>query len=114
MAKKGGSSSKISSWAFLIGVLLAVVLGALGQLTEPWMVWLLVIIGLVVGFLNITESEVDSFLMAGAVLLIASAFGQDVMGRVSMLNGILEAILVLFVPATIIVAVKHAFSLARN
>lgn len=112
MAKRGGGS-KLGGWAFLIGVILALVLGFLGQLNATW-TWILVIIGLIIGLLNITEAEVDSFLMAGVVLIIASAFGGSVVSAVPVLNNILQALLAIFVPATIIVAIRHVFSLARN
>lgn len=103
----------IGSWAFLIGVVLAVVLGALGQLNSQWTAFL-VLIGLVVGLLNVAEHETTPFLMAGVVLIIASRFGGDVMSDVSFIGPIFNALLVIFVPATIVVAVKHVFTLARH
>ncbi len=116
MAKKGGKSmgsGKLGSWAFLIGVILAVIFGIIGQ-ADPWLLWLLVLIGLVVGFLNVTDEESTPFMMSGAVLIIASAFGQDVMGSIEIASNILNALLAIFVPATVIVAIKNVFSLARN
>lgn len=111
MAKKQGST--IGRWAFLLGVILAVVLGAFGQLNETW-VFVLVVIGLIVGFLNIVEEEVSAFLMSGAVLIIASALGQSVMSVSNLLSNVLQALLAIFVPATIIVAIKNAWGLARH
>jgi len=113
MVKKRGQGRGFGGWAFLIGVILAVILGFTSSLTETW-VWLLVIIGLVVGFLNVTDKEVEPFLIGGAVLIIASTFGGTVMAIVPRLNGILEAMLAIFVPATIIVAIKHVFSIAQR
>ena len=107
------SKNVLGGWAFLIGVVLAVVLGLLGSITANWII-VLVIIGLIVGLLNIADSEVHAFLMSGIVLIIASALGQGVMGQVPILNSIFQALLVIFVPAVIIVAVKHVFSLAKN
>ena len=112
MAKKKSDNS-LGSWAFLVGVILAVVLGLIGSLNPTW-IWILVIIGLIVGLLNVTGSEMGPFLLAGAVLIIASEFGGDALGSVRILDNVLQALLVLFVPATIIVAIKHVFSLARN
>ena len=105
--------STLGSWAFLIGVIIAVVLGFLGKI-EPTIGWLLVIIGLIVGILNIAEKEVQNFLMAGTVLVIVSSLGADVLSVVPQLEGVLNAFLFMFVPATIIVALKHVFSLAKN
>jgi hypothetical protein len=111
MAKR---SNMIGSWAFLIGVILAVGLGAMGTQITATLVGVLVVLGLIVGLLNISGDEAGNFLMAGAVLLIAANFGKDVVASVDMLKNILDALLILFVPATIIVAVKYAFSLAKN
>jgi hypothetical protein len=74
----------------------------------------LVIIGLLVGLLNVTGRETTSFLMSGLVLIIASAFGGDVLSPVPYAGPIFDALLVLFVPATIVVAVKNVFSIARD
>jgi hypothetical protein len=111
--RRRGSQRGFGGWAFLIGVVLAVVLGFIGSLTATW-IWVLVVIGLVVGFLNITDKETHAFLMSGAILIIAGAFGQNVLSQVGVLNDVLDALLVIFVPATIIVAIKHVFNLAKD
>jgi hypothetical protein len=114
MAKKGGGNV-LGSWAFLIGVILAVVLGLgfVGGLTGTWLL-VLVVIGLIVGLLNIADREVKPFLLSGIVLIIATSMGQSVIGSVQYLGGVLDALLAIFVPAVIIVAIKHVFTLARN
>jgi len=113
MAKKSRmDTGKLGAWAFLVGIILAVVFAFVTYGT--WLPWTLVVIGLVVGLLNITESEVSPFLMAGTILVIVAAFGADVMGTIMYLQNILNNIMMLFVPATIIVALKSVFTLARN
>ena len=110
---KASNKSTLGSWAFLIGVVLAVVLSLFGSIT-PGVAWVLVIIGLIVGLLNIAEKEVQSFLLTGTVLVILSQFGADVFSQVSPLDEVLRSLLFVFVPATVIVALKHVFSMARN
>ncbi len=112
MAKKE-SKSVIGSWAFLIGVVLAVVLGALGQMNAT-VLWILALIGIVIGLLNIADEEATPFLMSGAVLIIAASFGAEAIGVIGVFDRILQALLVIFVPATIIVAIRNVFSLARS
>lgn len=118
MAKNRGRDL-LGSWSFLIGVVLAVVLGTglLGAYNVT-ITWVLVLIGLVVGLLNITGKEVQPFLISGTVLIIASSLGTSGLSSVpsagTILEGILGALLLVFVPATIIVALKNVFSLARN
>jgi len=103
----------IGSWAFLIGVLMAVIFGFVGNLSGNWLIGL-VIIGLVVGILNVTGNETMPFLMSGVSLIITSAFGGGVLRDVAILQNILNSLLVIFIPATIVVAVKNVFSLAKN
>ncbi len=104
----------IGGWAFLIGVLLAVIFGfipegAIGG--AAILQWILVILGLIIGLLNIAEKEVQPFLLAGAVLVIVSAMGGNVF--TGYLSTILKNLLTLFVPATIIVALKSVFGMAK-
>ena len=103
----------IGSWSFLIGVILAIILGIAAEISTGWIV-VLVIIGIAVGLLNIADEEVEPFLLSGAVLIIASVFGQNIFGTVPMLNRVLHALLALFVPATVIVAIKNVFTIARK
>lgn len=121
MAKDKEMGSHIGRWAFLIGVILCVVIALFSWLgwgtaivQSSGMTAFLIILGLVVGFLNITDREVTPFLWSGAVLVIVASMGQSVMGNVVVVDNILQALLVLFIPATIIVAVKNVFALAKN
>ncbi|MBI2110131.1 hypothetical protein HYT58_03095 [Candidatus Woesearchaeota archaeon] len=104
--------SKLGSWAFLLGVLIALVLGALNMVTGTVAV-ILIILGLIVGLLNVTEEETTPFLMAAVSLVIVSALGKDVLTTVEIVGQMLSGILLMFVPATVVVAIKHVFSLAR-
>ncbi|MEK6758138.1 MAG: hypothetical protein AABX88_03330 [Nanoarchaeota archaeon] len=110
------SKNTIGSWAFLAGVVLALVLGVFmqNQISNPTIVLVLVVIGFVVGILNVTGEETQSFLLSGAVLIIASSLGAGALGGISILEGTMAALLMIFVPATIIVAIKNVFTLARN
>lgn len=111
---KGEKSNLVGSWAFLIGVVLAIVLGAVGE-ADGTILTVLMLIGLIVGLLNITENEVSQFLLAGVVLLIAAEFGRgSLQSAPDAINDIFQSLLAIFVPATIVVAIKHVFSLARR
>ena len=107
----------LGAWAFLIGVILAVIFAFITG--GAWLGWVLVIIGLVIGLLNIADSEVSPFLMAGAILVIISYFGGGVFANlkiadIAFFKNILDNMLMLFIPATIIVALKSVFSLAKG
>ena len=85
------------------------------------MTWAVFLLGIVIGLLNITSSEASAFLTSGTVLVLVSYLGADVLGSaagagfgVNLLVSVLNSVLVLFVPATIVVAVRAVFGLARN
>ena len=111
--KRGIKGFNAGKWAFLLGVLLAVVFAIVGRMT-PEIVSSLVVIGIIVGLLNVGEDEVRAFLLSGIALIIASAFGQNSIGVFSVLDRMLEALLIIFVPATIVVAIKNVFTIAAN
>ena len=120
--------NSIGAWAFLIGVVLALLIGlsttifsiptAVRYNTQIYAV--LVILGLVIGFIGVPGKDAQSFLWAGAVLVIVSRFGMDgVRGTLigigvgDAVSSVFGAFLAMFVPATIVVALKTVFSIAK-
>ena len=111
---------KIGSYSFIIGVIIAVVLGivSLGAAT-PWLASLLVVLGLIVGFLNVTGKETQEFLLIAAVLVIAASMGgaSATIGSVQYigkyLSGIFTQVLAFVVPATVVVALKDIAALTK-
>ncbi len=122
MAKKKSGKRKgvgtLGSWSFLVGLILAVILGlGFGGAYASTILWIVFLLGLVVGLLNISETEVSAFLTSGTILVLVSFLGVQVgifEGVVPVISNILKGILTLFVPATIVVALKAAFVLAEN
>ncbi|MEK6901064.1 MAG: hypothetical protein AABX37_01860 [Nanoarchaeota archaeon] len=120
MAKGGSRKQLLGSWSFLIGLILAVVLGlglSFAEAYQGTLIWIVFLLGIVVGLLNITNNEVSSFLTSGTVLVLISFLGVQVGvfdAVASVISSVLKGILTLFVPATIIVALKAVFSLARS
>jgi len=110
---KKSKGNLIGAWAFLIGVILAIILGLLGT-TEGFVLAILVVLGILVGLLNVGDEDVNPFLLAGAVLVIVSYMGADALGVIAPLGEVLNALLIMFVPATIIVALKAVFSIAKS
>ena len=109
---KGDGKAMLGRWAFLIGVVLAVIFGFFSAGT--WLSWVLVVLGLVVGLVNIGDKEVGAFLTAGTVMVLMGYFGGQTLSSVLYLSSIFTNILTLFVPATIVVAVKSVLALARD
>ena len=109
---KGDGKAMLGRWAFLIGVVLAVIFGFFSAGT--WLSWVLVVLGLVVGLVNINDKEVGAFLTAGTVMVLMGYFGGQTLSSVLYLSSVFTNILTLFVPATIVVAVKSVLALARS
>jgi len=113
----------IGAYAFLFGVVLAVIFGLFNDtLSQAGGVFYstLVVIGLVVGFANVGDKNSRTFLFASLSLVIVGALGTDPLifiaknnYVVSALKNILVSLLVMFVPATIIVALKTVFAMAK-
>ncbi|MBS3169864.1 hypothetical protein J4210_05245 [Candidatus Woesearchaeota archaeon] len=108
----------VGSWAFLGGLVLAVLLGlGFTGAYQATMLWVVFLLGLVVGLLNIATDEVSPFLTSGTVLVLVSFLGVEVgvFDEVApVIGNVLRGVLTLFVPATIIVALRAVFVLARR
>ncbi len=119
VSSASGRSALVGSWSFLIGLVLAVLLGlGLGGVYAGTLVWVIFLLGIVVGLLNITHEEANAFLVSGTVLVLVSYLGAAAVESVTLVNysmaALLKGILTLFVPATIVVALKSVFQLARR
>jgi len=118
MAKKN-NNNMIGSWAFTIGVIVALLLGILSSWFSPdaqqWLAVALVVIGIVVGLLNISGDETHQFLITAAILVFVSGSGANALALVWMpLASAFQHLMILFVPATVVVAIKAVFALARD
>lgn len=117
MAKK--NNNMIGSWAFTIGVIVALLLGILSSWfsasAQQWLAIALVVIGIIVGLLNVTGDETHQFLITAAILVFVSGSGAGALSLVWMpLASAFQYLMILFVPATIVVAIKAVFALARD
>ncbi len=113
MAGKTNMLATIASWLFILGIILAVISG-FWPLNVVWTI-ILIIIGLIVGLLNVTAKEAQPFLLAAVSMVIISYFGGDVLSTVWIgLQRMLSSIIILTIPATLVVAIKQLFMLARN
>jgi len=118
-------ANEVGRWSFIIGIVVAVILGilsgvgvVLGTTALNWLTLLLVVLGLIVGFSNVTKKESTPFLIAAMALLIANTAGLVNINTLipylgSILEGIVTYLLVVVAPAALIVAVKAFYEFAR-
>ena len=118
MKKSKKSLKFIGGWAFLIGFVVAVTFGVFNAqitgITNTIVLWSLIILGIIIGLVNVSSKESSKFLIAGLVLVIVSYMGRGILAIIPQIGSILSALLVIFVPTTIIVALKSVFEMAKD
>ena len=122
--------NSVGAWAFLIGVILAIIIGIsttffipieqISQYSSP-IYAILVLLGIFVGYkIDMGGKDTQNFMISGAILVVVSRFGMESVkgsligiGIGDLVTSIFSALLVLFVPATIVVAIKNVFSISK-
>jgi len=116
MGKQVSMMQKVGSWAFIVGVIIALIAGfwPLNAVVTS----VLLILGLIVGFLNVSGSETMPFLLASVSLVIVSSFGGNLLGAIATIGPKIQMVLTTLVnfviPATIVVALKTIYALAKD
>ena len=111
-------AGKIGQWAFVGGVVIALLLGFVPQ-WQGQLILLLVVLGLIVGFLNVTEKETTPFLVA-AIALLATGAAKESLALIppealgNFLVSAVSNVNVFVAPAAILVALKAIWALAKD
>jgi hypothetical protein len=104
------------NWAFIIGVVLAIVLGLFGNLIEisiqTVISYLLIVIGLIVGFYNMNSKDTINFLIVSIALLTVGAAGLQTIPIVGdIVKPILTYIIAFVGPAALVMGLKALYDL---
>ncbi|MDD4877272.1 MAG: hypothetical protein PHQ86_09170 [Dehalococcoidales bacterium] len=104
----------IGFWCFIIGLVLAVVCGIIAPKNEIVII-ILVIFGIIIGFLNVTAKEIMLFLLATVALIVAgNAFAPlTMLGVGAILGNMLGYVATLMAPAAIIAAIKALWAVGK-
>jgi len=106
------NTARIGKWAFIIGLVIAVLAGLFYQ--PDWAIWVLAILGVIVGILNVTAEDTRGFLLA-AIALTLSATALNSLPVVGTAFSLVLPFVVAFVAgATIVIALKELFQSARD
>jgi hypothetical protein len=114
---KPTSGNALGMWSFNVGFIVAILVGLGGSFSNtlsPIWSFILIISGLLVGFLNVQDVDAHKFMIAGAVLVFVSWVGGQALSEVEVYSNILDAFVTLFVPATIIVTLRNLFVLGHK
>ena len=102
----------VSKGSFIVGLVIAVA-GGLG-FEQIWVGWVLAVLGLIVGFLNISDKESQTFLLAAIALIVAA----NAVGGIPYIGELVTRIIANFVlflgGAVLVVAIKSLFAVARD
>lgn len=138
MLKQGDIMLKVGSWSFLVGILIALLVG----LYQAWtlevlpleeaffatsngglVAWILALIGIIVGSFavlgkgTITQKEVPGFLMAGIALVVMYGVFKDIVMNPwlgSLLHGISMSLAIFVAPAVGILAIKAIWDIGKD
>ena len=110
---------KVGGWAFILGVVIAIVAGlasgALDAATAGYVTLALVVLGLIVGFLNIGDKEVNDFLIAAITVVLLGTANLGVIPAIGLFLASMVLNVAAFVaPAALVVALKAVYNLASK
>lgn len=133
--------SKVGSWAFLIGIIIALIVGLyqattiegeimgatgfFGESTGGWVAWILAVIGAIVGVLavigkgTITAKETPGFLLAGIALVVMGGVFSGWHAIITpwigaLLEGVSFSLSIFVAPAVGILAIKAVWDMGKD
>ena len=104
----------IGFWAFILGLVIAVIAGIVLSANAAIIV-VLIILGLIIGFLNITAKEIMLFLVATiALIVVGNVFAPlTTLGIGKILGSILSYVATLMAPAAIVAAIRALWGVGK-
>jgi len=99
--------------AFIVGLLIALV-GGLGLYDAPWFTWVLALLGLVVGFLNVSGEERRGFLIAAIALTLSAQSVSSLPVIGDKVTAVLGNVVAFIAAAVLIVALRSLFDKVRE
>jgi hypothetical protein len=109
---------KIGHYAFVGGILIAIIAGLL-QTTSTFFAFSILLLGFVVGFLNVSAKEVTPFLVATVALILAGSADFQILNIIfdplgTVFTSLFSFIKLFVAPAAMVVALKSIIALARD
>lgn len=108
----------IGKWAFIVGLVVAVLAGFITAVSATTVLLTLFVLGLIVGFLNIDKKNTTEFLVAVIALLAVGSLGALSVGQLAAPVGYLQAILNNFTAfvaaAALVVSIKTVVTASKK
>jgi hypothetical protein len=111
---KGNTLATVGFWAFIIGLIIAVI-GGIVLPQNGILIIILVILGIIIGILNVTSKEIMLFLVATiALVVVGNVFAPlTVLDIGKFLGNMLSYVATLMAPAAIIGAIKALWAVGK-
>lgn len=104
----------IGYWIFLVGIFIAIIAGLVTtEGINSNVVWVLAILGLIVGIINVTLKDEVPFLVASLVLITSAGYLAVIPYIGATLVTILYYIVTFVAPAAIVVALKAIYHFGK-
>lgn len=100
----------VGRWSLIVGIILAILAGFT---TIPYLLTILFVLGLIVGFLNIKEKESTAFLVGVVTLLLIGVGGLQLGKLTPLIASILENFITFVAAAGLIVALKQVLAVVQ-
>lgn len=106
----------LGRWAFALGILIAILIGFVDF---SYSTIILVVLGLIVGFLNVTDKETHNYLVAVIAMLVIGFSGMQVFailntGFYFWVEEVLTSFVTFVAASGIVVAVRAIFKMGEN
>jgi len=110
---------RLGEWVFILGVVIAIISGlayqAMDVTSAGYIMVVLVILGLIVGFLNIKDKEMTNFLIAVIALVAVGAANLNQIPLIGSYLGYMVLNIAAFVaPAALVIALKAVYNMASK
>lgn len=105
-------SPEVGRWSFVIGLLIAVLVGLSVEI--PGVAGVLFLLGILVGFLNVGERESSSFLISVIALLGVGVAGLQLGILTPIISNVLAQFVSFVSAAALVVALKQILTYARG
>jgi len=108
--------STVGKWAFILGIILAVLVGFVAV---PYTALILMVLGLIVGFLNVEGNETDKYLIAAIALLVFGIGGVQAMATLGItvydwIQSIMSNFIAFVGASALVVAIKAIVKLGKE
>ncbi|MBW2971055.1 hypothetical protein KY320_02745 [Candidatus Woesearchaeota archaeon] len=103
---------KYGPWAFYVALVAALVLAFFPG--QTWVTYVLAVLGLIVGLLNISKKETQPFLLAALAWMVAGGFLSAVFAFVPFLPEFLNNVVTFVGPAAAVVALVALYHISKD